>query len=165
MNNSNVIQQLNRLTPTKSNIGAYVGEILEAVEDGEIDPLQVKKTSALLQEIAKQLNESDILRDLSVSEIEKHCLRSGEGLSIYGVKFIVKETGVKYDYTACGDRLYSELKEIRDNYDAKLKEREKYLQRIPTEGITTVDEETGEIHKIYPPARMSTTGVSVTIPK
>jgi hypothetical protein len=58
------------------------------------------------------------------------------------------ESGVKYDYSS--DPIASELME-------KLKERQEFLKSIPVDGITEVDEETGEVRKIYRPAKKSTT--------
>jgi hypothetical protein len=38
---------------------------------------------------------------------------------------------------------------------AKVKEREAFLKGLPYEGMTVVDEVTGEVSKVYPPAKKS----------
>ena len=54
-----------------------------------------------------------------------------------------------------------QLSELKD----KMKEREEYLKHLPEIGQTVVNEETGEVYKIYRPARMATETIQVVFAK
>jgi hypothetical protein len=45
----------------------------------------------------------------------------------------------------------------------KLKERQKFLQSMPSDGLGVFIEETGEVFTLYPPSKSSTTSVAVTL--
>lgn len=144
----------------KTDIATAVdAQIDAALESG--NALELRRMGAIMEDTAKRINSDERVRESCVAEIEKY----GKNHTINGVKYDIRETGVKYDFSECGDTIYNDLVEILNQYKAKVKEREEYLKRLPREGITQVNEETGEIYRVYPPARSSTTNVAVTIPK
>lgn len=117
----------------------------------------------MLSELSKRLIADDTLREACIAELEKYGSR--EDVTLCGARFRIGETGVSYDYAPCGDPVHERLIREKQAIDAKLKEREKFLQRLPAEGVETIDEETGEITRIYPPVRISKTSVIVTLPR
>lgn len=160
----NALQQINKTIQGKSDIEAYASaQISAALEEGEIPVLELRRRAVMLSEFSKRLIADDTLREACITELEKYGSR--EDVTLCGAKFRIKETGVSYDYEACGDPVYARLLQEKEAIDAKLKEREKFLQHLPVEGVETIDEETGEITRIYPPARTSKTGVQVTLPR
>jgi hypothetical protein len=48
--------------------------------------------------------------------------------------------------------------------DEQIKDREKFLKSIPTEGIEIVDMD-GVVKRVYPPSKSSTSSVKTTISK
>jgi hypothetical protein len=81
-----------------------------------------------------------------------------------GTKMELAEVGVKYDYVFCEDDTYNELVVKRMSLDEQIKDREKFLKSIPTEGIEIVDMD-GIVKRVYPPSKSSTSSVKTTISK
>lgn len=155
---------LNNLPPNKSAISAYAERtISELLDSGLYSPFEIITRAAVMDEASKKLRADDALREACIAEYEKYGTR--EAITYHDVKITVKETGVSYDYEPCGDPVHARLLQEKEAIDAKLKEREKFLQHLPVEGVETIDEETGEITRIYPPSRTSKTGVQVTLPR
>ena len=75
-------------------------------------------------------------------------------------KLAIKEVGTKYQYDQCNDSVWADLKAQAEEITKKLKEREKFLQTLPTDG-SVINPETGE--PIYRAAKTSTTSVTVTL--
>ena len=160
----NELQPINKTIQGKSDIEAYArAEISAALEEGEMPVLELRRQAVMLSELSKRLMADDTLREACISELEKYGSR--EDVTLCGARFRIGETGVSYDYAPCGDPVHARLIREKQAIDAKLKEREKFLQRLPAEGVETIDEETGEITRIYPPARSSKTSVIVTLPR
>ena len=81
-----------------------------------------------------------------------------------GSKIELAEVGVKYDYSNCGDLMLNELNEQKETIEAAIKERQIFLRSIPIEGMDIVTIH-GELVKIYPPSKSSTSSFKVTIKK
>lgn len=81
-----------------------------------------------------------------------------------GTKLELAEVGVKYDYVFCEDDIYNELIVKQMALDEQIKERQKFLKTIPVEGLEIVTED-GEMKRIYPPSKSSTSSVKTTISK
>lgn len=81
-----------------------------------------------------------------------------------GVKFDLSETGTKYDYSKCGDPVIIELGVVLESAKIKIKERQEFLQTVPVEGLDILTEG-GEVSKIYPPSKSSTSSYKITLPK
>lgn len=104
----------------------------------------------------------DILEDKEVKErFLKDRLRYSEKevVKFNGIDFSVRETGVKYDYSASSDVKWMDLDKQIKELTEKRKEREKLLQNIPTEGL--VDPDNGNY--ITRPPKSSETMVIVKI--
>ena len=81
-----------------------------------------------------------------------------------GTKLELAEVGVKYDYVFCEDDTYNELIVKQMALDEQIKERQKFLKTIPVEGLEIVTQD-GEMKRIYPPSKSSTSSVKTTISK
>lgn len=81
-----------------------------------------------------------------------------------GTKLELAEVGVKYDYVFCEDDIYNELIVKQMALDEQIKERQKFLKTIPVEGLEIVTQD-GEMKRIYPPSKSSTSSVKTTISK
>jgi len=67
----------------------------------------------------------------------------------YGSAKVTFVTRRKYDYSA--DRYWASINEEMDNFKTMKKEREQVLKNIEGEFEEIIDEETGEIQKVYAP--------------
>jgi hypothetical protein len=104
-----------------------------------------------MEEIVSQLRKDKKIDDLMVTEAMKYHEKSFEE---HGAKFQLKETGVKYAYENCKDKVWNELDEEIKQLSKQKKAREEMLK-------TGVNPETGEAFK--PPLKTSKTKVTVTL--
>ena len=72
------------------------------------------------------------------------------------------ELGTRYDFSVCNDHVHKCLTEISKQNSEQLKDREDFLKSLKGQ-MTILDEGTGEVIKIMPPLKKSTTGLKVTI--
>ena len=71
------------------------------------------------------------------------------------------ESGVKYDYSMCGDSRLNDMYKTLEALKVDIKEREEMLKKLPRTGMA--DPDTGEV--LFPPARSSKTTVKTTFKK
>ena len=124
------------------------------IEAAKEDPLKarifIKRVQIFLDSFDKEIQAA------ALSEAEKY----GSETEIDGSKIIIIELGTKYDYL--NDSAWLELNKKVSEFDLLRKEREKLLKAIKG-SMTEIDEETGEIRKIFPPLKTSTIGIKITI--
>lgn len=138
----------------KSDLKSRAEVAIQAVKDGWVDPLEaaimIKKTEAVLDFMKEEI------KPLALDKmVEKN-------YSAFDVDITKSMLGVKYDYSACGDTEWNEINEKFLEISKQKKEREKFLQSL-TKPLTEVNEETGEITKIYPPVKTGTEGLTLKI--
>ena len=102
------------------------------------------------------------LREMIRTEVAKY---GKEGFTTKrGAKFQLAEVGYKFDWEACGDpvhdQMMSELSMLKDRISA----REDFLKTVPAEGVDIIFDG-GEVCKIFPPVKTSTSSYKVTLPK
>ena len=135
-------------------------DLISRIENGEIDPLKAHYQVKSMEDIIKQLNDNTVYKRSLLSAAETYGQKSFE----FGkAKFEIKEVGVKYDFSQCSDPVLAELEAKASEVSEKLKARQSFLKTVPLSGVTVVIEETGETATVYPPAKSSTTSVSVTL--
>jgi len=144
---------------SKANREELAIQIVEAIDAGDLNPLDIHYQVKAMEDFIKVLTGNTRYKDYVLTEGMKH----GKSFEFNGSKMEIKETGVKYDYSNCGDQEWSAL-EVEINRRKELqKEREKYLKSVPAEGVEIVSNETGEVIKVYPPSKSSTTSIAVTL--
>lgn len=150
--------QLNNkeLLPSKRNAEALADEIVEQINEGLIDPLQ------LLARIEAFQLFGDLVRAKAHSAILSAIELHGKEAIISGVSFEQAEVGTKYDYSS--DTTWVGLKVEEDAISTIRKDREKLLKALSKPLIET-NPETGETIEIYPPAKTSTSSFKITLPK
>lgn len=136
-------------------------EIILPVIEGDVDPIDVYVKAKAIQDALKIVTDDDRIKDLVICEVEKY----GNNTTYNSASLQVKEMGVKYDYSVCNDSIYNDLVDNIEKLKETLKQREKFLKSISSDGTSIVDEETGEVNKIYPPIKMAAQGISVTFKK
>ncbi len=130
----------------------FVSNVKDALREGTLEPLRVNIFVKQLETIAKAFTEDKEYKDMVLVEAQKY----GKGNHTFeNSKFFTKEAGVTYNYLACGDPEWVELK-------AKLADRETFLKSLPKEGIDIICDG-GDVRKIYPPIKNSTTIIQTTL--
>lgn len=149
------------ILPTKTNIETAAASMVAETLSGDNYVLDdVLRLKAIAEAIKKYMDD-DRIREAVVNEVQKY----GKKADFKGATFELRETGVKYDFSSCGDSEYNSLIEQKRVLDEKIKEREALLKRIPYRGTTLLDEDTGEYYHINPPVRSATEGYITKFPK
>jgi hypothetical protein len=144
---------------SKANREELAIQIVEAIDAGELNPLDIHYQVKAMEDFIKVLTGNTRYKDYVLTEGMKH----GKSFEFNGSKMEIKETGVKYDYSKCGDPTWDGLETLASDIKEKQKEREKFLKSVPAEGVEIVSNETGEVIKVYPPSKSSTTSIAVTL--
>lgn len=145
---------------SKEQRQSFALSIVGALESGEVDPLKIHLQVKCMEDIIKLLNSNTIYKKSILEAAEKYGQKSFDFMNS---KVEIKEVGVKYDYSKCGDSVYEMLEQKATSIGDDLKKREIFLKTVPPKGIPIVDELTGEMITIYPPAKSSTTSVAITL--
>lgn len=107
-----------------------------------------------MEDVIKALRADKDISDLILDEVEKE----GKKATYQGATLIIKEVGVKYDYSNCMDSTWETLKNRANKAIERLKTREKILQAHVK---SWADIKSGEVVK--PPVKTSTTKVTVSL--
>jgi hypothetical protein len=146
------------LTANRSELSVMVSRVLEGVDDGNADPLDVfifaKKGSKVFDAILEGLKDKVDLQ----GETAKHNCDLRE-----------QQTGVRYEYKGCGDPEWDDLNAQVQSLQLRLKARELFLKGLKgaNEIDEIIDEETGELVypavTVYPPLKTGGTSIIVTV--
>jgi len=145
---------------SKADIQTAATELTQAVHRGDID---AKEAAVALDTMAKVLKAAiDDIDELVLIELGKYA--KGERIHVGAIELAPRETGVRYDYSACQDPELDALLVQQYEINERIKERQELLKAIkaPT---TVVDDATGEIVTLHPPRRTSTSSYAVIYPK
>ena len=144
---------------TKEERTQVVREIFQELLEGRINPMELHIRMKCLEEVVKQLTSMPAYKAIVLDDAEKH----GKSFQYHNAKVDIREVGVKYDYSGCGNGALAELYEQQERLSAVIKEHETYHKALPISGVKVVFEATGEVETHYPPAKTSTTSVAVTL--
>jgi hypothetical protein len=140
---------------SKKQIQALVKNTIE-VEDlaGNVlaNILKAKKAEEFFKNVQEELKKE------ALKEAEKHPERVVEA---YGAKFEKTAVYTEYDFSSCNDTEYKELVAQYESLMNKLQGRKEFLKAL-REPLTIVDENTGEVSKIYPAVKKTTDGLKIT---
>jgi hypothetical protein len=155
----NPIEAFKDLPATPQEVTNFSNQLIDALNGGEIDALKFKVFLKGLETVIENI--APTLDRMARDEAEKYGEKS---FTLLGAKVELREVGVKYDYTNCG---YSKLQHITTELDAwarQKNEAETFLRGLKS-SMTVVNDITGEIETIYPPAKSSKSAVAITFPK
>lgn len=143
----------NLLTSNKANINELASTAINRVNDGWVDALDsliyAKKGEFLFKEIIAGIK-------------DKAQIPSEKNYTKYNAQLIEKMTGVKYDYSECGDSEYTALSEQIEALTEKRKERETFLKSL-TKATTIIDDESGEVLTLSPPVKSGSMSIALTL--
>lgn len=140
-----------------ASVAVLANTAIQAVIEGEIDPITAHINISKMENAIKAFKANEQVRDITLRELAKY----GKKQTFGDCTLEEVETGVKYDYSACGDSELAELYKMRLTIDESIKQREAFLKTIPIAGIVIA--ETGEL--VYPPAKSSRTTIKTTFKK
>jgi len=144
---------------TKEERTQVVREIFQELLEGRINPMELHIRMKCIEEVVKQLTSMPAYKAIVLDDAEKH----GKSFQYHNAKVDIREVGVKYDFSGCGnnelEQLYLEVESITE----RIKQLETYHKGLPTSGIQVLNPSTGEVETHYPPAKTSTTSVAVTL--
>lgn len=154
---------------TKSSLKDVVVGLKYQVDEGKLDHIELLKALTMMKKVGEALTST--AKDNKFKEIAKEYIsdtydsvrKLGLDNELLGARFECSETGVKYDFEVCGDSEWEELNTKVIQYKEMLSEREKFLKTIPKDGLDILNEESGEVSKIFPPSKSSTSTVKVTL--
>jgi hypothetical protein len=141
---------------TKAERQDYAQSVVNGLKDGLSDPLKVHLQVKCMEDLIKQITSHPEYKDLTLDEAAKY----GKSFEMHNAKFEVKEMGVKYDYSACGDPVYNELSQKMAELEKELKDRQAFLKAIKPGTEILVED---EVVVLYPPVKTSTTSITVNL--
>lgn len=145
------------LPDTKTGVEIFSKQLVSAVQNGEVNPLELKALFKIMEKVAEKVD----------SEIKENLLREAgkypeKKFHAFGFEIEKAEVGAKYDYLACGDPIYEQRHAILEAAKAQLEERVLFLKAL-REPVTLVDDESGEVATIHPPVKKSVEGLKFTM--
>lgn len=138
-------------------ITEMVNHAVEAVVNGDVDPIRLHINISRLEAAIKLIKENTDVRDITLRELSKY----GKSYTFGDCLLEEAESGVKYDYSVCHDSKLTDMYAMLEALKADIKERETMLKHIPSSGVA--DPDTGEV--LYPPIKSSKTIIRTTFKK
>lgn len=130
---------------------------ISAVVNGGIDPIKAHISVSRMEAAIKLYKDNEDVRRITLAELDKY----GKTATFGDCKLEQAETGVRYDYSVCGDSKLTELYDRMEKLKAEIKCREDMLKHLQPQGAA--DPDTGEI--MYPPVKSSKTTIRATFKK
>lgn len=146
---------------TKTEQKELVSAMVAAIESGELDVLKIEATMKSMEDVIKDYRKNERVREILLDEVAKYPRGIAE---VYNATFTTKETGVKYDYSGSGHKLYNDIVERIAFLTEEKKELENEM-RIHKSTYVYTDLNTGESYEVNPPFRTASTQVVVTLKK
>lgn len=145
-----------RLMPTTaSQIGQFSKQLIQGVQEGNINPLELLVVLRALGGVSKTV--LDCINENIQTAADKYNEKEFE---VFGAKIQKGDVGVEYDYKSSGDRDWERFATDEATAAARRKERETFLRSLK-EPMSVLDEDSGETWQIRPPLRRSKSGVKV----
>lgn len=151
------LTNLSLFETSKAERQEFAIQVTNNLMEGLADPLKVHLQVKCMEDIIKQLTSNSVYKDLVVTEAQKY----GKSFEQFNAKFEVKEMGVKYDYSNCGDPILRDLEDKLADIEKQLKDRQTMLKTVPESGMEIVCND--ELVKVYPPSKSSITTVTVNL--
>jgi hypothetical protein len=131
----------------------------ELMENGRI--IEAADMIAKMEFFMKELKNNPEYVDYLRYEVAKY---GGAHTTPSGTRIELAEVGTKYDYVFCEDDILNDLVISRLALEEQIKERQEFLKNLPSEGIEIISRY-GEVKRIYPPSKSSTSSIKCTIAK
>ena len=151
------IQQI--FETTKEQRVEFTHQLIERLNNGELDPLKTHLQVKALEDMLETLKNNKDYKDAVLNA----AVQNGKEFEYMSAKFNVREVGVKYDYTKCESPAYEEIMADYNDAAKRKKDMEDFLKKVPHQGLDIINGVTGEVTRVYPPAKSSITSVAVSL--
>jgi hypothetical protein len=148
---------IRQVVVSKKDIETFSCQLIEAVKEGHVNPLELKASFKAIEQIIEVVNEKT--KAYQLTEAAKY---SEKKFTAFGVEIEKAEVGTKYDYSVCGDPIYNHRLKIFEEAKIQLDERATFLKALK-EPLTLVDDESGEVATVKPPLKKSQEGLKFYI--
>ena len=145
------------MASTSTEVDVFSDSVIESVKSGNENPIKV-----LIQLKAMDKASERIQKEIKDNYMREADLYPGTSFEFMGNTVQKIDVRTEYDFTACEDPEWNRLESTIKNLKAMQKQRETFL-RGSGEPFTLLNEETGEIQRVYPPIKKTTPGLKVTI--
>ena len=122
-----------------ASISDLAGRAISAVVNGDISPIDAHIQISRMENAIKQFKDDAQVRDITLRELSKY----GKSHQFGDCRLEEAESGVKYDYSMCGDSELNDMYKTLEALKADIKERETMLRNLPRSGV--VAPETGDL--------------------
>lgn len=150
------VTDLSLFETTKAERQDFAQSVVNGLKEGLSDPLKVHLQVKCMEDLIKQITSHPDYKDLTLDEAAKY----GKSFEHYNAKFEIKEMGVKYDYSNCGDPIYNELANELAELEKKVKDRQAFLKAVQPGTELLIED---EVIVLYPPIKTSTTSITVNL--
>lgn len=144
------------ILPTKANIDLLSKSIIQDVEDGWQNPLDLLVRIKALESLCEQVRSG--VETMALAEMGMH----GRRADVLGAKVEQCEVGVKYDFSNCPK--WNALSGKEKSLVEERKDRESFLKAL-SKPIVETDMESGETIEVYPASKTSKTSLKITLGK
>jgi hypothetical protein len=144
---------------TKEQRVEFTHQLIERLNAGELDPLKTHLQVKALEDMLETLKANKDYKDAVLNA----AVQNGKEFEYMSAKFNIREVGVKYDYTKCESPAYDEIMTEYNSSAKAKKDMEEFLKKVPHQGLDIINGVTGEVTRVYPPAKSSTTSVAVSL--
>lgn len=150
------VTDLSLFETTKAERQDFAQSVVNGLKEGISDPLKVHLQVKCMEDLIKQITSHPDYKDLTLDEAAKY----GKSFEHYNAKFEIKEMGVKYDYSNCGDPIYNQLANELAELEKKVKDRQTFLKAVQPGTELLIED---EVIILYPPVKTSTTSITVNL--
>ena len=144
---------------TKEQRTEFTYQLIERLNAGELDPLKTHIQVKALEDMLETLKANKDYKDA----VLQAAVLNGKDFEYMSAKFNIREVGVKYDYSKCESPQYEEIMAEYNSAAKAKKDMEEFLKKVPHSGLDIINGVTGEVTRVYPPAKSSTTSVAVSL--
>lgn len=143
---------LSVLPNNKEEVYAFSQKLEQELSMGVINPLDLKVYQKSIEKVFENIK--PVYDQCAREEAEKY----GKNFTYKGLNIELAENGTKYDYSICKDPVLKRLEEVFEQAKKARDDRQKFLKGIKG-SIHVVDEDTGDVVKVFPPLKTSTSGI------
>lgn len=132
------LNKLFDINMSKAEIHASVAALLDEIDEGNVDPMEIFIFSHKLLEFATALH----------TNAKPHI--QGTNGDFYGLRISEVKAGSTYDFSDCGSHHLNYLVDQQNKYKAAIEREQAFLKGL-THPLQVVDDDTGECYEIRPP--------------
>lgn len=148
---------LNLFSTSRTGIDVFSDQVIKAVHDGEVNPLQVRVWLKTMEEIIDRVR-----KETNANQLREADKWSENKFEYLGATIEKADVKTEYDYSVCCDTVFERLEVEFNTAKQRLDDRKAFLKTLKAP-MPIVDEDSGECVTIKPPFKKSTAGLKVSI--